>query len=93
MTGAFTRYDTVGSMTPSTSTLGSNAGITVTAAGLPALTLNTLLTNVTNAVTPVLNAVGSQLFQVLNTLPLGIQFAGADLWNDKVDCGGRRLVG
>jgi uncharacterized membrane protein len=93
LTGAFTRYDTVGSMTPSTSTLSSNAGITVTAAGLSAGILNTLLSNVTTAVGPVLNAVGSQLLQVVGNLPLAVQFAGADIWNDKVDCGGRRLVG
>jgi uncharacterized membrane protein len=92
LTGAFTRYD-VGSMTPSTSTLSSNAGITVTAAGLSAAILNTLLSNVTSAVGPVLNAVGSQLLQVIGNLPIGVQFAGADIWNDKVDCGGRRLVG
>jgi uncharacterized membrane protein len=93
LTGAFTRFDTVGSTSPSTSTLSSNAGVTVTAAGLSASILNTLLSNVNTAVAPVLNAVGSQLLQVIGNLPIGLQFAGADIWNDKVDCAGRRLVG
>jgi riboflavin transporter FmnP len=68
-------------------------GVQVAGAGLPAATGTLLQSTVNTLIAPVVNAVGSSLLNVLAALPLNLKFAGADLWNDAVDCGGRRLVG
>ena len=93
MTGPFTRTGSIGASTVNTSTLANTGNTTVTVTVLGALGSSITPASVLSALSPVITAVGSSVLNVLSTLPLGLQFAGADLWNASVDCAGRRLVG
>jgi tight adherence protein G len=86
--GGYTRSGSVGQNSITTDPLAT--GLTINAS-LGALTVSG--SSVQAILTPVLQAVDTSLYNVMSTLPLGIQFAGADLWNSKIDCGGRKLVG
>jgi hypothetical protein len=45
-------------------------------------------------VKPVLDVVDTTVLNVLAAMPgINLDLAGADLWNEKVDCSGRKLVG
>jgi len=92
MTGPFTRTGSIGASTVSTSTLANSSNTTVTVTVLGALGASITPASVLTALSPVITAVGSSVLNTLSTLPLGLQFAGADLWNAQVDCAGRRLV-
>ncbi|TMK53465.1 MAG: hypothetical protein E6G59_05675 [Actinobacteria bacterium] len=86
--GAYTRSGSVGSNTITTDSLTSGLSINMS---VGVLTVSG--SSVSALISPVLQAVDTSLYNVMSTLPLGIQFAGADLWNYKIDCAGRKLVG
>jgi len=86
--GAYTRSGSVGSNTITTDSLTSGLSINMS---VGVLTVSG--SSVSAIVNPVLQAVDTSLYSVMSSLPLGVQFAGADLWNYKIDCGGRKLVG
>ncbi|MGZ4145864.1 MAG: hypothetical protein ACXVPP_11985 [Actinomycetota bacterium] len=86
--GAYTRSASVGAASITTDSLANGLNISVSAGGLGITSASVLA-----AITPVLQQVDSALFNQISSMPLGIQFAGADLWNSEIDCGGRTLVG
>jgi hypothetical protein len=93
MTGPFTRTGSIGASTVNTSALANTGNTTVTVTVLGALGASITPASVLSALSPVITAAGSSVLNTLSTLPLGLQFAGADLWNPWVKCAGRRLVG
>lgn len=86
--GNYTRNNSVGSAGVTTDSLANNLNITTSLGGL-SISGGSIL----SILTPVLQAADTSLLNIVSTLPLGIQFAGADLWNSQIDCGGRKLVG
>ncbi|MGZ4205913.1 MAG: hypothetical protein ACXVQW_11540, partial [Actinomycetota bacterium] len=86
--GAYTRSASVGAAGITTDSLANGLNISVSAGGLGITSASVLA-----AITPVLQQVDSALFNQISSMPLGIQFAGADLWNSEIGCGGRTLVG
>ena len=86
--GAYTRSGSVGSNTITTDSLATGLSINMS---VGALTVSG--SSVLALLTPVLQAVDTSLYSVMSSLPLSIQFGGADLWNSAIDCGGRKLVG
>jgi uncharacterized membrane protein len=86
--GAYTRSGSIGSNSITTDALATGLSINMS---IGALTVSG--SSVLSLLTPVLQAVDTSLYNVMSTLPLNMQFAGADLWNAKIDCGGRKLVG
>jgi uncharacterized membrane protein len=93
LSGPFTRTGTIGTFTTNTDALRNNLTLVVTALGLP-LNVGAIGTAVGNLVKPVLDVVDTTVLNVLAAMPgINLDLAGADLWNEKVDCSGRKLVG
>ena len=79
----------IGASGITTDSLANGLSINVSAGALPITSASVLA-----ALTPVIQAADTTLFNAISTMPLGIQYAGADIWNTKIDpCNGRSLVG
>ncbi|HEV2685003.1 MAG TPA: hypothetical protein VGW79_00045, partial [Actinomycetota bacterium] len=90
MTGPFTRTDSVGTTGANSDTLKDNLQITVDALG--GLFSATYVTGaVRAALQPVLDELDTEVFNKLSSEPFGIEFAGADVMNQGVNCSARRL--
>jgi uncharacterized membrane protein len=86
--GTYPRSTTVvaNSLNSDSLTTGLNVGIT-------ALGLSISTASVLALINPVIQSLDTSLFTALATLPVGIQLAGADLWNTVINCSDRKLVG
>jgi uncharacterized membrane protein len=93
LSGPFTRTGTIGTFTTNTDLLRNSLTVTVTSLG-GLINTSLISTAVQNLVKPVLDVVDTTLLNVVDILPgLSVDLAGADLWNTRVDCAGRKLVG
>jgi uncharacterized membrane protein len=92
LSGAFTRYGTLGTFTTNTDALRNALAVTVTSLG-GLLNISSITTSVTTLVNPVLDVADTTILNLIDALPsLNIDLAGADFWNSKTDCTGRKLV-
>jgi uncharacterized membrane protein len=90
MTGPFTRTDSVGTTSANSQTLKNNLQITVTSLG--GLFNATVVSGaVRAALQPVLDELDTYVLNKMSSEPFGIEFAGADVMNQGVNCAARRL--
>jgi len=92
LSGPFTRSGTIGTFTTNTDALRNALAVTVTSLG-GLVNVPTVTNSVSALVKPVLDVADTTILNVLDALPsLNIDLAGADFWNTKTDCTGRKLV-
>jgi len=92
LSGPFTRSGTIGTFTTNTDTLRNALSVAVTSLG-GLFNVTTVTNSVKALVNPVLDVADTTILNLIDALPsLNIDLAGADFWNTKTDCSGRKLV-
>lgn len=92
LSGAFTRYGTLGTFTTNTDTLRNALAVTVTSLG-GVINTGLIANSVGTLVKPILDVADTTILNAVDALPsLNFDLAGADFWNTKTDCTGRKLV-
>jgi len=92
LSGPFTRYGTLGGFTTNTDALRNQLAVTVTSLG-GLINTSAIATSVGTLVDPILDVADTTVLNLIDALPsLNLDVAGADFWNTKTDCTGRKLV-
>lgn len=92
LSGAFTRYGTLGGFTTNTDTLRNALAVTVTSLG-GLINTSSIANSVGTLVKPILDVADTAILNAIDAFPsLNLDLAGADFWNTQTDCTGRKLV-
>lgn len=92
LSGPFTRSGTLGGFTTNTDNLRNQLGVTVTSLG-GIINTSAIASSVATLVDPILDVADTTILNIIDAFPsLNLDLAGADFWNTKTDCTGRKLV-